>query len=296
LDHKLKLRSELLEVMMQEANVTSSPRSALAERSVLRKSAPTPAYLHAAEDSSHHAERLFVVVADELGAATSGGASASPVSYVHEPLIDDALAPSLVEQGLKRALDVVGTIFLIAVFSPFIIPITLFIRMSGPVIYKHRRIGKDGRSFNCLKFRTMVPNADRVLTDLLDKNPELKAEWIRDHKLKDDPRITALGKFLRRTSLDELPQLWNVLRGEMSLVGPRPVVKEELLRYGRNVSVYYAAKPGVTGLWQVSGRNELDYRRRVAIDVYYVRNRNLALDLYILLKTTGVVLGGKGAY
>jgi undecaprenyl-phosphate galactose phosphotransferase len=168
--------------------------------------------------------------------------------------------------------------------------------MSGPVIYKHRRVGKDGQTFDCLKFRTMVLNADKVLADVLEKDSELKAEWIRDHKLKDDPRITALGKFLRRTSLDELPQLWNVIRGEMSLVGPRPVVKEELLRYGRNVSFYYAAKPGVTGLWQVSGRNELDYRRRVAIDVYYVRNRNIFLDLYILLKTTKVVLGGKGAY
>jgi lipopolysaccharide/colanic/teichoic acid biosynthesis glycosyltransferase len=298
LDHKLQLRSQLVEVMMQEANVTSSSRSGLAERSVPRKPAPPAAHLHP-EGSSHHAERLFVVIADDLGAATANGASVPPSThqaYQQHPAVDETLIPSPVERALKRVLDIVGTLLLIVVFSPFIIPIALFIRMSGPVIYKHRRVGKNGRPFDCLKFRTMVPNADRYLADVLEKDPELKAEWIRDHKLRDDPRITTLGKFLRRTSLDELPQLWNVLRGEMSLVGPRPVVKEELLRYGRSVVVYYAAKPGLTGLWQVSGRNELDYRRRVAIDVYYVRNRNLLLDVYILLKTTKVVLAGKGAY
>jgi lipopolysaccharide/colanic/teichoic acid biosynthesis glycosyltransferase len=142
----------------------------------------------------------------------------------------------------------------------------------------------------------MVPNADQVLRDLLESNPELRAEWVRDHKLRNDPRVTRLGRFLRRTSLDELPQLLNVLRGEMSLVGPRPVVREELLRYGRNVKTYLAAKPGITGLWQVTGRNDTDYRRRVVLDTYYVRNQNLLLDLYILAKTTAVVLGGNGAY
>jgi len=150
--------------------------------------------------------------------------------------------------------------------------------------------------FSCLKFRTMVPNADQVLRDLLERDSDLRAEWIRDHKLRHDPRVTRLGRFLRRTSLDELPQLVNVLRGEMSLVGPRPVVREELLRYGRNVGTYLAVKPGITGLWQVTGRNDTDYRRRVVLDTYYVRNQNLVLDLYILLKTTGVVLGGNGAY
>jgi lipopolysaccharide/colanic/teichoic acid biosynthesis glycosyltransferase len=142
----------------------------------------------------------------------------------------------------------------------------------------------------------MVPNADQVLRELLERDPEIKAEWVRDHKLRSDPRVTRLGRFLRRTSLDELPQLWNVLRGEMSLVGPRPVVREELLRYGRNVRAYLSAKPGITGLWQVKGRNDTDYRRRVVLDTYYVKNQNLLLDLYILFKTTRVVLGGSGAY
>jgi Undecaprenyl-phosphate galactose phosphotransferase WbaP len=203
-----------------------------------------------------------------------------------------------VNHGLKRAFDIAGALALGLVFSPLMLAIAILMRREGdgPVIYRHRRVGRNGRIFECLKFRTMIPNADQVLWDLLERQPELKAEWLRDHKLRHDPRVTALGRFLRRTSLDELPQLWNVLRGEMSLVGPRPVVKEELMRYGRNLRVYLSAKPGITGLWQVTGRNDTDYRRRVAMDVCYVRKQNLLLDMYILLKTTGVVLGGGGAY
>jgi exopolysaccharide production protein ExoY len=197
----------------------------------------------------------------------------------------------------KRVLDVVGAIVLAVAFSPLILAIAVLMRREGgSIIYRHRRIGRDGRAFECLKFRTMVPNADQLLRELLERDPAIKAEWVRDHKLRCDPRVTRLGRFLRHTSLDELPQLWNVLRGEMSLVGPRPVVREELLRYGRNVRTYLAAKPGITGLWQVKGRNDTDYRRRVVLDTYYVRNQNLLLDLYILLKTTRVVLGGSGAY
>lgn len=207
------------------------------------------------------------------------------------------LTPTLSSAVTKRFVDVVGAVLLGIVFSPLILGITFFMRRGGgSVIYRHRRVGRDGEMFSCLKFRTMVPNADQVLRELLEKNPELQAEWVRDHKLRDDPRVTPLGRFLRRTSLDELPQLLNVLRGEMSLVGPRPVVREELLRYGRSVGIYLAAKPGITGLWQVTGRNNTDYRRRVVLDTYYVRNQNLLLDLYILAKTTGVVLGGNGAY
>lgn len=197
----------------------------------------------------------------------------------------------------KRVLDVVGAIVLAIVFSPLIFAIAVLMRREGgSIIYKHRRVGRDGEAFECLKFRTMVPNAEQVLRELLERDPAVKAEWVRDHKLRCDPRVTRLGRFLRRTSLDELPQLWNVMRGEMSLVGPRPVVREELLRYGRNVRAYLSAKPGITGLWQVKGRNDTDYRRRVVLDTYYVRHQNFLLDLYILLKTTRVVLGGSGAY
>jgi Undecaprenyl-phosphate galactose phosphotransferase WbaP len=208
-----------------------------------------------------------------------------------------AFAPTGAAATVKRLVDVIGAIILGLVFSPLIIAIVFLMRKSGgSVIYRHRRVGRGGRMFSCLKFRTMVPNAEQILRELLETNPEIRAEWVRDRKLRHDPRVTGLGHFLRRTSLDELPQLLNVLRGEMSLVGPRPVVREELLRYGRNVGTYLAAKPGITGLWQVTGRNDTDYRRRVVLDTYYVRNQNLLLDLYILAKTTGVVLGGNGAY
>lgn len=204
--------------------------------------------------------------------------------------------PSL-RAACKRTVDVVGAVFLGIVFSPLILAVALLLRREGGhVIYRHRRIGRDGKAFECLKFRSMVPNAERVLRDLLEERSEMKAEWVRDHKLRCDPRVTRLGRFLRRTSLDELPQLWNVIRGEMSLVGPRPVVREELMRYGRCLPVYLAAKPGITGLWQITGRNNTDYRRRVALDVYYVRKQSLLLDLYILMKTPRVVLAGGGAY
>jgi exopolysaccharide production protein ExoY len=199
----------------------------------------------------------------------------------------------------KRALDVFGAILLAVVFSPLILAIVivaLIRREQGSIIYKHRRIGQDGRAFECLKFRTMVPNADQMLRELLERDPAIKVEWVRDHKLRRDPRVTRLGRFLRRTSLDELPQLWNVMRGDMSLVGPRPVIREELLRYGRNVRAYLSTKPGITGLWQVKGRNDTNYRRRVVLDTYYVRNQNLLLDLYILFRTMRVILGGSGAY
>lgn len=209
----------------------------------------------------------------------------------------EQLARALLARAAERALDIISVFVLTAVLSPFIIPLVIVMAFSrGPVIYAHRRIGKDGKMFRCFKFRTMVPDADRVLYDLLERDPKLKAEWLRDRKLRRDPRVTRVGHLLRRTSLDELPQLWNVLRGEMTMVGPRPIVKEELLRYGRNAPVYLSVKPGVTGLWQVSGRNNTDYRRRVAIDVYYVRNQSALLDLYILLKTVRVVLRRDGAY
>lgn len=205
--------------------------------------------------------------------------------------------PSLAYRVGKRLLDAVGAVGLAVLFSPLIIAVTIVLhRRGGSVIYRHRRVGKDGQIFECLKFRTMVPDADRVLHQLLERDEALKAEWIQNHKLKSDPRVTRLGRFLRRTSLDELPQLWNVVRGEMSLVGPRPVVREELLRYGRNAGVYLSVKPGVTGLWQATGRNDTDYRRRVAMDVCYVKSQNLWLDVYILFRTIGVVVGGHGAY
>ena len=203
---------------------------------------------------------------------------------------------SPLQEAIKRVLDLTGALALGIVFLPTIAVIVLLLRrQGGPVIYRHRRIGRAGKTFDCLKFRSMFPDAERRLRELLDRHPELEEEWLRDHKLRDDPRITLVGRFLRRTSLDELPQLWNVLRGEMSLVGPRPIVREETVRYGRHLRTYLAVKPGITGLWQIKGRNNIGYPRRVALDVYYVRHRGLRLDGYILLKTPWVVLGGDGA-
>lgn len=197
----------------------------------------------------------------------------------------------------KRIFDIIVATLAILCLSPLIIGIILCARAScGSALFRHRRVGQGGKIFDCMKFRTMVPNADQVLQDLLDSNREIKEEWLRDHKLRDDPRVTRVGRFLRRTSLDELPQLWNVLRGEMSLVGPRPVVPDELRRYGTKVEVFLSARPGITGLWQVSGRNDMDYRRRVAIDVCYVRSKSLVLDVVILAKTLPAVIRASGAY
>lgn len=205
--------------------------------------------------------------------------------------------PLSLESAIKRALDLIGALLLAAMFSPLIVGI-LFVmhRSGGSPIFRHKRIGRNGEIFECLKFRTMIPNAEMALRELLAKDHALREEWDRDHKLRDDPRVTRLGKFLRSTSLDELPQIWNVVKGEMSLVGPRPVTREELLRYGRNMLLYMMVKPGITGLWQVSGRSNTDYRRRVAIDVCYVRNQSFLLDIWILFKTTLVVVGRRGAY
>jgi Undecaprenyl-phosphate galactose phosphotransferase WbaP len=198
---------------------------------------------------------------------------------------------------LKRAVDILGALTCSVVLSP-LLAVILFAMWceGGPILYRHRRIGRGGVPFDCLKFRTMVVDGNRVLREALRSDPALRREWMRYRKLRQDPRITRVGGFLRRTSLDELPQLWNVLRGDMSLVGPRPIVKEELRRYGSFVHDYLSVTPGITGLWQVMGRNTTTYQRRVALDAYYARNQSLSLDLFILLKTTVVVLTGSGAY
>jgi Undecaprenyl-phosphate galactose phosphotransferase WbaP len=197
----------------------------------------------------------------------------------------------------KRVIDIAGTIALALVFSPVLIVVSIALSKGrGGVLFRHTRIGKDGKEFKIYKFRSMVPNADQVLKELIANDAELRQEWLRDHKLKEDPRVTGVGRFLRRTSLDELPQLWNVLKGEMSLVGPRPIIREELYKYGRAARYYLALKPGLTGIWQVSGRNDTDYNRRVAMDRHYVSIASLSTDLLVLAKTVDVVLRRRGAY
>lgn len=214
------------------------------------------------------------------------------------------MAPTILDRDLvsKNSIARVLDISLILLAAPYIILAFLILAIlikldsPGPVFYRQIRIGRFGRKFPVYKFRTMVQNADRVLQDYLEKSPELKAEWAATHKLKQDPRITRLGIILRKLSLDELPQLWNILIGDMSLVGPRPIVDAEVEKYGKCFDLYIQVRPGLTGLWQVSGRNNTTYERRVELDEYYVRNRSLKLDLQILLKTALVVLKKDGAY
>jgi len=198
---------------------------------------------------------------------------------------------------VKRTFDIVVSSLLLIVLSPLFIYLSLQVKKDGGyAIYGHERVGRRGRLFKCLKFRSMVMNSQEVLQNLLENDPVARAEWDKDFKLRDDPRITPIGKFIRRTSLDELPQLFNVLKGEMSLVGPRPVIAEELLRYCDDADYYRMAKPGMTGLWQVSGRNDVDYEKRVYFDSWYVKNWSLWNDIVILFKTVSVVLKRDGAY
>jgi lipopolysaccharide/colanic/teichoic acid biosynthesis glycosyltransferase len=188
-------------------------------------------------------------------------------------------------------------LLLLLLFGPLMLIIAWrILREDGaPVLFGHWRVGQRGRLFRCFKFRSMVHDADRVLGELLLNDPEARAEWERDHKLRNDPRVLRVGRFLRLTSLDELPQLFNVLRGEMHLVGPRPVVVQEIPRYGVHKRHYLSVKPGMTGLWQVSGRNNLSYPQRVALDVRYVEQRTPWLDLKILLRTVSVLITRDGA-
>ena len=199
-------------------------------------------------------------------------------------------------RALKAAFDQVVAAVLLVLLAPLLCVLSLLVRADGaPAFYRHRRIGANGHAFGCIKFRTMVANADEVLQHVLASDPAAAAEWAATQKLRNDPRVTSLGRFLRRSSLDELPQLLNVLRGEMSLVGPRPIVEAEVSRYGDDIEYYYETKPGLTGLWQVSGRSDTSYARRVRLDVWYVRNWTLWHDIAILLKTIPAVFLQRGA-
>lgn len=198
---------------------------------------------------------------------------------------------------IKRGFDIFGSLGIILVLSPLLLYIYNKVRRDGgPAIYGHERVGKNGKPFKCLKFRSMVVNSKEVLENLLSTDSQAREEWNATFKLKNDPRITKIGHFLRSTSLDELPQLFNVLKGEMSLVGPRPIITAELERYNEEVDYYLLSKPGMTGLWQVSGRSDVDYDTRVYLDAWYVKNWSMWNDIAILFKTVGVVLKKDGAY
>ncbi len=198
----------------------------------------------------------------------------------------------------KRIFDLTLTIIGGILISPIMLAITLAVAFEnrGRVIFAHRRVGMHGKKFFCYKFQTMIPDAEEKLKIYLEKNPDAQKEWNESFKLTNDPRVTRLGNFLRRTSLDELPQLWNVIRGEMSLVGPRPIVEEEICRYGENIREYYMVLPGITGMWQVSGRSNTTYPERVAMDTWYVRNWSVWIDIMYLFKTVKAVVTLRGAY
>lgn len=198
-----------------------------------------------------------------------------------------------------RIIDFAGALALLMVFLPAMVLIALTILITGrgqSVFFAQQRIGRNGRMFDCYKFRTMAVDAESRLAEVLARDPVARAEWLRDHKLRNDPRIVGIGGFLRKSSLDELPQLWNVIKGDMSLVGPRPIVKEEGQRYGRYLAYYCLVKPGITGLWQINGRNDVSYRRRVAFDVIYARKCTTGDNMRILILTVPAVLMGRGSY
>lgn len=204
---------------------------------------------------------------------------------------------SAMDRRAIRWLDMSVALVALLVAMPVMLAIALAIKITdrGPVLFAHRRLGEGGRPFRCLKFRSMTTDADARLKALLESDSDAREEWARTQKLRRDPRITAVGSLLRRSSLDELPQLFNVLRGEMSLVGPRPIVEAEVGRYGRHFAAYCSVPPGVTGLWQVQRDADTSYRRRVAFDLTYARSRSLMLNVRILVLTVPSVLRGRGA-
>lgn len=198
--------------------------------------------------------------------------------------------------NVKLASDLALSALMLVILAPLMIVIAAAVALDGgPVFFSHTRIGRGGQKFGCLKFRSMRVDADKILAQYLDEDDDLLHEWLTTQKLKNDPRVTMIGRFLRATSLDEIPQILNVLKLDMSLVGPRPVIENELRRYGRNVSYYLQVRPGVTGLWQVSGRNNTTYSRRVALDAWYVKNWQFWLDVAILFRTVGAVVRREGA-
>ncbi len=214
-------------------------------------------------------------------------APALPHTQLHE------IQSSISKQIFDRTVAALG---LLALLPVFLLIGSMIKKDGGPAFYYQDRVGYEGKPFKCWKFRSMIVNADQALQQILANDPQARAEWDKDFKLKNDPRITKTGHFIRRTSLDELPQLWNVLRGDMSLVGPRPVTEKETLFYGDTLKDYISVKPGMTGLWQISGRNNVSYAERVALDSRYVHTRSFFGDLGIIMKTVKVMCFKTGAY
>ena len=201
-----------------------------------------------------------------------------------------------VAQAAKRIFDLAAASTLLLLSIPLLIAVATLVAIDGgPIFFRHRRVGRNGETFSCLKFRTMIIGAEECLDEYLSYHPDAQLEWAKEQKLSFDPRVTSVGRFLRSSSIDELPQLINVIMGDMSLVGPRPVTKAELVHYGFATPLYKSVRPGITGLWQVSGRNDVGYDVRVRLDEQYVKHWSLVADLLILLRTPGVVISRRGA-
>ncbi|WP_379067391.1 sugar transferase [Mesorhizobium sp. UC22_110] len=224
--------------------------------------------------------------------APGGYANTGTILHGPSSVIDTEITNPPVGGLLKRIMDIVIACPALILAAPVMILVGLIIKITagGPAIFSHSRVGFGGKPFDCYKFRSMVANSDEVLKSHLDANPEALKEWGECHKIRNDPRVTFFGRMLRKSSLDELPQLINILRGDMSCVGPRPIVADELSRYGEHQAEYLGTRPGLTGLWQVSGRSSLDYEKRVALDSQYVRNWSIWLDFAILLRTIVAVM------
>lgn len=243
---------------------------------------------------------VLEVGAPLMGAEAGFASKAASESELHLIAPERSVPPQPASPAIELAIriaDVVGAIVLVVLLAPALVLLALAIMVSdpGPPIFAHRRVGRGGRPFACYKFRTMCMGAEQKLERLLADDPALRREWEQGFKLTHDPRVTRLGRILRILSLDELPQLFNVLSGEMSLVGPRPIITTEMARYGRYIDHYLSVRPGLTGIWQVTGRSETTYHRRVAADVLYVRQRSMTLNFRILWCTTAAVLDQRGA-
>lgn len=216
-----------------------------------------------------------------------------PARRIHP--IDEDTSP--LREATIRVLDILGAIAGLILSAPIMAVVAILImRDGGSAFFNQIRVGQQGRGFKCFKLRSMASDAEARLQTLLENDPQAAAEWAQDRKLKNDPRITRLGHFIRKTSIDELPQFWNVLKGDMSLVGPRPIVPDELPMYGKDAAGYLSVRPGLTGLWQVSGRNDCDYETRVALDIEWTETRTVASYLEIIFKTVPAVLAKDGAY
>lgn len=228
-----------------------------------------------------------------MSQTSTAALTTGPVQPVPEPA-----RPTERAEAVGRILDVAIAVAALIALLPLFLLLSMAIRLhdGGPVFFGHQRIGKDGTAFRCWKFRSMVIDAEERLQRLLGEDPAAAREWCETQKLRNDPRVTPLGKVLRRTSLDELPQLFNVLRGEMSIVGPRPIVSSESVRYGHYYALYCRVRPGMTGLWQISGRSDISYLERIVLDAKYVASKTVLRDLKIMCLTVPRVLGFRGSY